>query len=113
MNKQKFCKIHPFKFKVRDKYFSGFNLKRDLTFGECKYILSSLLGVVVEDREMYEDSEGYQEYKDEITNTVNDWLNGMLDDTAIQELSYDCSDEPLGLFNSLNIVMYLQKKGLI
>lgn len=107
------CDLKPFRFCCHNGFFSGFKLKRELTLRESKYILNNLLGIAVEGRDCFEDSEGYKEYNDEIHKIVTSWLRGELEDDAIQSLSYDCSEEPLGVFNALNIVIYLQKHGII
>lgn len=103
----------PFRFNTHNGYFNGFFLKRVLTTKECRYVLNNILGIAIDTRDCFEDKESYQEYNDQLTKDVNDWLKGKIDDVVIMEYSYDCSDEPLGMFNSLNIVMYLQKHGII
>ncbi len=90
----------------------GFILKRDLNIRECRYILYSLLGINIATKEDL-DNEEYQEQNDEYVQTVNAWLRGETDDSAIMEFAFDYSDEPLGLMNMLPIVAYLQKKDII
>lgn len=90
----------------------GFILKRDLTVRECRYILYSLLGINIATKDDLDDEE-YREQNEEYVQTVNAWLRGETDDSAIIEFAFDCSDEPLGLMNMLPIVAYLQKKGII
>ncbi len=90
----------------------GFILKRDLNVRECRYILYTLLGINIATKEDL-DKEEYQEQNEEYVQTVNAWLRGETDDSAIMEFAFDCSDEPLGLMNMLPIVAYLQKKGII
>lgn len=90
----------------------GFILKRDLTVRECRYILYSLLGINIATKDDLDDEE-YREQNEEYVQTVNAWLRGETDDSAIIEFAFDCSDEPLRLMNMLPIVAYLQKKGII
>lgn len=90
----------------------GFILKRDLTVRECRYILYSLLGINIATKDDLDDEE-YREQNEEYVQTVNAWLRGETDDSAIIEFAFDCSDEPLGLMNTLPKVAYLQKKGII
>lgn len=91
----------------------GFILKRALTVRECRYILYSLLGINIATKNDFDDAEEYREQNEEYVQTVNAWLRGETDDSAIMEFAFDCSDEQLGLMNMLPIVAYLQKKGLI
>ena len=49
----------------------------------------------------------------EYCDTVNAWLRGDTDDSAIMEFAFDCSDDPIGIMNLIPIICYLQKKGII
>lgn len=91
----------------------GFILKRELNIRECRYILKNLLGIEVITKEDCYDAEEYKEINEEIKYKVNGWLNGDLDDDAIMEFAYDCSDEQIGIMNLIPIIVYLKKKDII
>lgn len=91
----------------------GFILKRDLSLSECKRILRNLLGIEIQTREDFGDNEEYQDRMNEYCDTVNAWLRGDTDDSAIMEFAFDCSDDPIGIMNLIPIICYLQKKGII
>lgn len=91
----------------------GFILKRDLTLRECKHILGNLLGIELFTHEDFYDNEEYRYKMDEYRDTVNAWLRGDADDSAIMEFAFDCSDEPIGIMNLIPIICYLSKKGII
>lgn len=91
----------------------GLILKRDLTVRECKHILGNLLGIELSTREDCYDNEEYQDKMDEYRDTVNAWLRGDADDSAIMEFAFDCSDDPIGIMNLIPIICYLKKKGII
>ena len=57
--------------------------------------------------------EEYQERNQEYTEVVNDWLIGKADDTEIMEFAWDCSDDPIGIFNLIAIIYYLKKRNVI
>ena len=90
-------------------YPCGLMLKRRLTLRECKHILKKLLAIEINTRDCFYDKEEYDDYNQEIEYTVNEWLNGNLEDESIAEFAEDCSDEQLGVFNMFPIVMYLLK----
>lgn len=114
MNKSKTYKIGEIKLKISSNgYPCGFFLKRRLNLRECKYILDKLLGIVVNTRDCFYDKEEYDDYNQEIEDTVNEWLNGNLEDESIAEFAEDCSDDQLGIFNMFPIAMYLLKINAI
>ena len=53
------------------------------------------------------------EYCKYLTETLNEWLIGEADDDSIMEYAYDRSDEPLGLFNLLPLIIYLKKINVL
>jgi hypothetical protein len=91
----------------------GFILKRRATLRECRYIMYELLGINIATREDFELQDEYTDYNKDLCKDVNDWLEGNLDEDAIAQYAYDCSDEQLGMHNMLIITSYLQKKGII
>lgn len=114
MNKSKTYKIGEIKLKISSNgYPCGFFLKRRLNLRECKYILDKLLGIVVNTRDCFYDKEEYDDYNQEIEDTVNEWLNGNLEDESIAEFAEDCSDDQLGIFNMFPIAAYLLKINAI
>ena len=90
-------------------YPCGLMLKRRLTLRECKHILKNLLGINLAIRDCFYDKEEYNDYNKEIEDTVNEWLNGNLEDESIAEFEADCYPGQLGIFNMFPIVMYLLK----
>lgn len=94
-------------------YPKGFILKRDLTIKETKFIMRNLLGIDVLTKEDFEYAEEYKEYNEELKNTVQEWLSGDAEDSAIMEYAYDCAEEPIGIMNLVPIIYYLKKKGII
>jgi hypothetical protein len=91
----------------------GLVIKRDVTTREARYILSMLLGFVLNKREDCLSSMEYDAMLMAETISVNDWLKGEIGDDSIIEFSGDCSDEKLGLINMIPILSYLKKKGII
>lgn len=91
----------------------GLVLKRKVTIRESKYILANILGIELQTKEDFEDLEEYQEQNQEYARAVNNWLIGEIDDTAIMEFAWDCSDEPIGIFNLIAIISYLKKRDVI
>ena len=94
-------------------YPCGLMLKRRLNLRECKYILNNLLGIVVNTRDCFYDKEEYDDYNQELEDSINEWLNGNLDDESIAEFAEDCSDDQLGIFNMFPIAAYLLKINAI
>jgi len=92
----------------------GFILKRDLVTKEARYIMNTLLGINLNtlDDDCY-DREEYKEYNISITNSVNSWLKGNIDDESLMEYACDCSDEQLGIMKLIPIIQYLKKKNII
>ena len=114
MNKSKTYKIGEIKLKISSNgYPCGFFLKRRLNLRECKYILNNLLGIVVNTRDCFYDKEEYDDYNQELEDSVNEWLNGNLEDESIAEFAEDCSDDQLGIFNMFPIAAYLLKINAI
>ena len=114
MNKSKTYKIGEIKLKISSNgYPCGLMLKRRLTLRECKHILKNLLGIVVNTRDCFYDKEEYDDYNQELEGSVNEWLNGNLDDESIAEFAEDCSDDQLGIFNMFPIAAYLLKINAI
>lgn len=73
----------------------------------------NLLGINIVNKEDCYDYDEYKELNQELTENVNLWLKGNIDDSTLMEYAGDCSDEPLGLFNMIPIISYLQKKEVI
>lgn len=114
MNKSKTYKIGEIKLKISSNgYPCGFFLKRRLSLRECKYILNNLLGIVANTRDCFYDKEEYDDYNQELEDSVNEWLNGNLEDESIAEFAEDCSDDQLGIFNMFPIAAYLLKINAI
>ena len=112
--KQKNFNIGTVKMTMESNGFpKGLILKRDLTLRECKHILGNLLGIELSTREDCYDNEEYQDKMDEYRDTVNAWLRGDADDSAIMGFAFDCTDEPIGIMNLIPIICYLKKKGII
>ena len=92
----------------------GFILKRKATIRECKYILANIFYIDVLDRDSFTNSEEYTEYNNDIGTSVNKWLTGEVDDDYLVETyAYDCTDESLGLFNILPLIVYLKEVNII
>ena len=114
MNKSKTYKIGEIKLKIfSNGYPCGLMLKRRLTLRECKHILKNLLGINLAIRDCFYDKEEYDYYNQEIEDTVNEWLNGNLDDESIAEFEADCYPGQLGIFNMFPIAAYLLKINAI
>ena len=112
--KTKDIKLNEFKVILRkNNFIDGLVIKRKLTLRECKYILTNILGIVISNRDDFESSAEYHEYNDSLYNDVNGWVTGKFDDSLIMEYEYDCSDEPIGIFNCVSLLLYLQKRGII
>lgn len=91
----------------------GLVTKRPVTTRETRYIMRNIFGIDVNDRECFESKEDYVKYNNRLTRDFNDWLNGDANDQTIMNYAYDCSDEPIGLFNAFKMAEYLQKKEII
>lgn len=102
------------KVEMKDNGFpNGLILNRELTLRECRYILRNLLGIEIGTLEDFYDREEYSDYNDGLKKDVNEWMVGNLDDSAIMEYAYDCSDECLGIMNLIPIISYLKKHKVI
>ena len=91
----------------------GLVLKRKVTIKEAKYILTNIFSIGLLNKDDFENLKEYQEQNQEYTRVVNNWLIGKADDTAIMEFAWDCSDEPIGIFNLISIIYYLKKRNVI
>jgi len=92
----------------------GLILKRELNLRECKYIMTKLLGIVINDRDCFEDKWEYDEYNNGLVSDVNKWLKGdIYDDYFMQEYGGDCADEAIGIMNLIPILSYLKKNNII
>lgn len=108
--KNRQIKIEPFKMvciSFGKGFDRGFVMKREVNIKEARYILKTLLGIEIYDRDDCEDNEEYKCYNEDLVNDVNNWLKGNTDDSTI------CADEPLGIWNAFKIAQYLSKKGAI
>lgn len=114
MNKSKTYKIGEIKLKISSNgYPCGFFLKRRLNLRECKYILNNLLGINLAIRDCFYDKEEYDDYNQELEDSINEWLNGNLEDESIAEFEADCYAGQLGIFNMFPIAAYLLKINAI
>lgn len=114
MNKSKTYKIGEIKLKISSNgYPCGFFLKRRLSLRECKYILNNLLGINLAIRDCFYDKEEYDDYNQELEDSINEWLNGNLEDESIAEFEADCYAGQLGIFNMFPIAAYLLKINAI
>lgn len=91
----------------------GLILNRNLTVKESRYIMRNLLGIDINTLDEYDDRDEYKEYNDELTNCINSWLKGDVDDDSVMEYAFDCSDESIGIMNLIPIICYLKKKNII
>ena len=58
--------------------------------------------------------DSHTEYNNDIGTSVNKWLTGEVDDDYLVETyAYDCTDESLGLFNILPLIVYLKEVNII
>lgn len=91
----------------------GLILNRDLTVKESRYIMYNLLGININTIDDCYDRDEYKEYNIDLSNNVNSWLRGDIDDVSLMEYAGDCSDEPIGVMNLIPIIYYLKKKNII
>ena len=103
------------KFKMKaDNFDRGFVLKRNLNLRESRYLLKSILGIVISDRRDFCSSDEYKDYNSELVEDVNKWLKGDTDDNCItQWYAGDCGDESIGIWNAFKIAQYLINKNII
>lgn len=112
-NKTQVFKLSPIKVKVMaNGFYCGLVRKRDITIREARYILNKIFKIEIMTTEDLEPDD-YKEYNENLLDIVQGWIDGEYDDTAIMEFAYDCSDEPLGIFNAFRLIQYLQKKEII
>lgn len=109
-NKKK-VELNPFSVVVRKNGFvDGVVSKRYLSIRECRHILMKCLGIDIQRRSDFDCKEEYDEYNEQLKEDVTDWLDGVKDDQYIlDEYAADCSDEPLGIWNAISVLQYLQK----
>ena len=98
---------------INQNCIEGLVLKRKVTIREAKYILTNIFCIELLTKDDFENLEEYQIQNQEYTRVVNDWLIGKADDTAIMEFAWDCSDDPIGIFNLIAIISYLKKRNVI
>ena len=91
----------------------GFALKRKANVRECRHIFKNIFGITINEINDCENREEYANYNEDLTDTLNKWLIGESNDESVMEYAYDCSDEPLGLFNLLPLIVYLKKIEVI
>lgn len=106
-------KLSPIKVLTPNGFSHGLVTKRPATTREARYIMRNIFGIDVSNRECFESKEDYDKFNNGLTRNFNDWLNGDACDKTIMNYAYDCSDEPIGLFNAFKMADYLQKKGVI
>ena len=96
-------------------FIKGLILNRYLTVEECRYIVSELLGIdIQEENDFYDDEQDeWQEYNEELQINVNAWLRGDADDSVIAQYMYDCQYDQLGMMQLIGILIYLQKIEVI
>lgn len=101
----------PFKVVIRKNGFiDGIVTKRYLSIRECRHILKNILGIDISNRNDFDSKQEYDEYNSELKDNVTEWIDGVKDDQYIlDEYAYDCSDEPLGIWNCISVLQYLQK----
>ena len=98
----------------QDKETKGLIVKRELTLQESRYILSNILFVQLSTRSDFEDKEEYAGYNQELTEDVNKWMKGDLgDDVLMNNYASDCGAYPIGIWNSIRIIEYLQARGVL
>lgn len=75
--------------------------------------MKNILRIDIQTLEDMDDTEEYKDYNNSLTDDVNKWLRGDLDDYAIMKYDYDCSYELIGIWNAFSIAEYLQKRNII
>lgn len=96
-------------------FIKGLILNRYLTVDECRYIISELLGIDIQEEDDFYDDEHdeWQEYNEELQININAWLRGDADDSVIAQYMYDCQYDQLGMMQLIGILIYLQKIEVI
>lgn len=109
--KNKIIKLNPFKVRMNEiNFIEGVVLKRQLTIKETRHILYNILGINIPKRDEFDDKEEYDDFNNELASNVIEWIEGNVDDQYIlDEYASDCSDEPLGIWNAIKVIQYLQK----
>lgn len=106
-------KLEPIKVLTPNGFSHGLATKHPVSTREVRHIMRNIFGIYINNRDCFEFKEDYNKYNNELTQDFNDWLNGDADDQTIMNYAYDCSDEPIGLFNAFKMAEYLQKLGII
>lgn len=105
--------IGKIKCRVLDKnVVEGFILKRDVTVREAKYILSTILGFYLQERDDFEDEDAYRFQNSIYANIVNQWLRGQVGDATIMEYAWGCRNS-IGIFNMIPLIKYLKSRNII
>ena len=99
--------LHYYKYKV-----VGFVLKRDATTEECRYIMSSIFDIVLDNAEDYDNVEEFKEYNKDVTDMVNSWLVGEVDDSFISDYT-DTYFFSVRIIDLIPLIIYLKKCEII
>ena len=99
--------VHYDKYKV-----VGFVLKRAATTEECRYIMSSIFDIVLDNAEDYDNIEEFKEYNKDVTDIVNSWLVGEVDDSFISDYA-DTYFFSLRIIDFIPLIIYLKKCDII
>lgn len=96
----------------------GLKLRRKLTTPECRYIMKTIFGCRLLERNDYSNLQSaiqsFKEYNDKLTTAVNDWLTGReLSMDFIERFSVDYIEEILTPFSIIPILTYLKSKEII
>lgn len=94
----------------------GLELKRDLTIKEACYCLKNIMGFNIQlSFDEFESKEELNEYKEEITKELNDYLKGKSDWGTLCETTYcyDYDNMGISIACHLYVLSYLIKKGII
>ena len=105
------CSFNELRFtRETNGFIKGLVLNRDLTVDECRYIMTELLGIEIQEEDDFcdDEQEEWQEYNEDLQHNVNDWLRGDSDDECIAEYMYDCQDDQLGMMQMIGILIYLK-----
>lgn len=91
---------------------AGFVLKRDATTEECRYIMSSIFSIVLDNAEDYDNVEEFKEYNKDVTDIVNSWLVGEVDDSFISDYT-DTYFFSVRIIDLIPLIIYLKKCDII
>lgn len=95
-------------------FIDGFETKRPATIKEVRRIFYNIFGINISNlNDFGGNTKDYDEYNKNMAEIFNGWLNGSYDDQSIMDFAYDCSDEQLGLFNLIPLIIYLKEKEII